>query len=143
MVPGCRHLLRARDLIDVRYREPLDVQTLAATACCSPAHFSRIFAATFGTPPHRYLLQRRIERAKQLLSTTELTVLEVAADVGFASAASFSTAFRRVTGTTPAAYRRLSSPVWRSEVPSCVLMAWTRPALEVSTNGKARESGGS
>lgn len=132
--------MRARDLIDARYSEPLDVPALAAVACCSPAHFSRSFTRTFGTPPHRYLLQRRIERSKQRLSTTQDPILDVALGVGFGSAASFCAAFKRVTGMSPGAYRRLAARDWRSEVPSCVLMAWTRPALEVSTNGKARSS---
>jgi AraC-like DNA-binding protein len=110
MLPAARHLLRARDLIDVRYSAPLDVRALASVACCSPAHFSRSFNRTFGTPPHRYLLERRIERSKQLLSTTDGQIVDVALAVGFGSAAAFSAAFKRVTGTTPAAYRRLASP---------------------------------
>lgn len=139
VLPSARHLLRARDVIDTRYADPLDVATLASVACCSRAHFSRSFTRAFGTPPHRYLRQRRVERAKHLLATTDRSVLDVALEVGFGGAAAFSAAFRDVTGTTPAAYRRLSCADWRSEVPSCVLMAWTRPVLEVSTNAKARE----
>lgn len=137
VLPSTRHLLRARDLIDARYSAPLDVSTLASVACCSRAHFSRTFTRTFGTPPHRYLLQRRIERAKQRLSATDSPILEIALEVGFGSAPAFCAAFKRVTGTTPGAYRRLAAPHWRSDVPSCVLMAWTRPALEVSTNAKS------
>ena len=130
--------MRARDLIDARYAAPLDVPALAAVACCSPAHFSRSFTRTFGTPPHQYLRQRRVERAKALLSTTDAPILDVALDVGFGSAAAFCAAFKCVTGMTPGAYRRLAAPAWRSDVPSCVLMAWTRPVLEVSTNAKPR-----
>ena len=136
MVHASRHLLRARDLIDARYRAPLDVPALARAARCSPAHFSRQFAGAFGSPPHRYLLERRIERAKHLLATTDDSVLEIALDVGFAGASSFCTAFKRVTGTTPGAYRRLASGERYAGVPTCVLMAWTRPVLEVSRNGK-------
>ena len=62
-----RHLLRAQDLIDARYREPLDVAALARAAHLSPAHFSREFRRTFGETPHRYLLTRRLERAASLL----------------------------------------------------------------------------
>src|SRR6266581_3053169 len=107
MVPASRHLLRARDVIDARYAEELDVEGLARAACASPAHFSRRFASTFGTPPHRYLVGRRIERAKHLLNTTEASILDVALSVGFKGAASFSRAFRRVVGVSPRAYRRI------------------------------------
>ena len=65
--PPERHLLRARDLADARYREPLDVPALARAANLSQAHFSREFRRTFGEPPHRYLLTRRLERAAALL----------------------------------------------------------------------------
>lgn len=136
MVHTTRHLLRARDLIDARYRAPLDVSELARAASCSPAHFSRQFADVFGSPPHRYLIERRVERAKHLLATTDTSVLEIALDVGFRGAASFCTAFKRITGLTPGAYRRLASDERYARVPTCVLMAWTRPVLEVSRNGK-------
>jgi AraC-like DNA-binding protein len=137
-LPGSRHLLRARDLIDRRYAAPLTVPGLARAARCSPAHFSRGFTRAFGVPPHRYLLERRIERARYRLTTSDASILEIAVEVGFRRASAFCTAFRRVTGTTPGAYRRLASDVWRSEVPSCVLAAWTRPVLEVSTNAQSR-----
>jgi AraC-like DNA-binding protein len=136
MVPTARHLLRARDLIDTRYSEPIQVAELARAACCSPAHFSRRFARAFGTPPHRYLIGRRIERAKHLLAGTDSSVLEVGLAVGFESAASFSHAFRRVVGVSPRAYRRISAAPLPDGVPTCVLMAWTRPVLEVSRNGQ-------
>ena len=65
VVPPARHLLRAKDLIDARYRDPLDVSTLARAAKLSPAHFSREFRRTFGETPHQYLLTRRLERARE------------------------------------------------------------------------------
>jgi AraC-like DNA-binding protein len=142
VVPASRHLLRARDLIDARYSERLDVAQLANAACASAAHFSRCFARTFGVSPHRYLAGRRIERAKHLLVTTDATILEIGLAVGFESTASFSTAFRRVTGVSPRAYRRLPAPESHAGVPTCVLMAWTRPVLEVSTNRKDRAARG-
>src|SRR6186997_1674473 len=58
-VPPARHLLRAKDLVDARYREPLDVDDLAAAARLSKAHFSREFRRAFGESPHQYLLTRR------------------------------------------------------------------------------------
>jgi AraC-like DNA-binding protein len=134
MVPATRHLLRARDLIDARYREPLDVSSLARVACASQAHFTRRFALAFGVTPHRYLLSRRIERAQHLLRVTDSSILEIALEVGFQSAASFSTAFRRVTGVSPRAYRRLATGDEYPGLPTCVVMSWTRPVLEVSRN---------
>jgi methylphosphotriester-DNA--protein-cysteine methyltransferase len=66
-VPPARHLLRARDLADARYFEPLDVDELARAAGLSRAHFSREFRRAFGESPHAYLLTRRLERAAALL----------------------------------------------------------------------------
>ena len=73
--PPARHLLRAKDLIDARYREPLDVPALARAAHLSPAHFSREFRKAFGETPHQYLLTRRLERAAALLRNTDRTVV--------------------------------------------------------------------
>ena len=66
-VPPARHLLRAKDLADARYFEPLGVDDLAAAAGLSRAHFSREFRRAFGESPHAYLLTRRLERAAALL----------------------------------------------------------------------------
>ena len=94
-----RHLLRAKDLADTRYAEPLTVADLARAAGLSPAHFSRAFAAAFGEPPHRYLLTRRLERAAALLRTTDWSITDVCFAVGLSSVGSFTTSFRRVVGT--------------------------------------------
>src|SRR5215210_7321654 len=72
-LPPARHLLRAKDLVDARYREPLDVSALARAARLSPAHFSREFRRAFGETPHQYLLTRRLERAAALLRNTDHT----------------------------------------------------------------------
>jgi transcriptional regulator GlxA family with amidase domain len=122
-----RHLLRARDLIDGRYAEPLDLGALADAAHVSPRHFSRSFRRTFGETPHQYLLTRRIERARHLLRTTDLQVVEVCLAVGFASVGSFTTTFRRHVGVSPTDYRSRSpqlSPADR--IPLCFAMAWAR-----------------
>ena len=84
-VPPARHLLRAKDLIDARYREPLDVSTLARAARLSPWHFSREFRRAFGEPPHQYLLTRRMELAAALLRTTDRSVAEICLAVGLTS----------------------------------------------------------
>src|ERR1700737_2050761 len=110
MVPPVRHLLRARDLADSRYAEPLTVAALARSAGLSPAHFSREFRRAFGEAPHQYLLTRRLERAAALLRNTDRTVTEICFAVGLASFGSFVTSFRRVYGAAPLAYRAKFPP---------------------------------
>ena len=96
MIPPVRHLLRAKDLADARYFEPLTVADLARAAGLSPAHFSREFRRAFGEAPHQYLLTRRLERAAALLRNTDRHVTEICFAVGLASVGSFTTSFRRV-----------------------------------------------
>ena len=123
-----RHLLRAKDLIDACYREPLDVSTLARTARMSPAHFSRQFRRAFGVPPHQYLLTRRLERAAALLRHTDRTVVDICAAVGLHSVGSFTTSFRRAFGLSPTCYRATHPPALaNARVPTCVLQAYARP----------------
>ena len=126
-LPSTRHLLRAKDLIDARYRDPLDVPTLARVAHLSPAHFSREFRRTFGETPHQYLLTRRLERAAALLRNTDWAVADVCLAVGLASVGSFTKSFRRAYGTSPNAYRAAHPPTERARVPTCVLQAYARP----------------
>src|SRR5499426_2211149 len=98
MVLPARHLLKAKDLADARYFEPLTVADLARAAGLSRAHFSREFRATFGEAPHQYLLTRRLERAAALLRNTDRSVAEICFMVGLRSVGSFTTSFRRVYG---------------------------------------------
>ncbi len=72
----------------------------------SPFHFARLFKQSFGEPPHRYVTRRRIERAKHMLARGERSVAEIGFDVGFGESSSFTAAFRKMTGTTPARFRR-------------------------------------
>jgi AraC-like DNA-binding protein len=123
-----RHLLRAKDLIDARYRERLDVPTLARAAHLSPAHFSREFRRVFGEAPHQYVLTRRMERAAELLRNTDRSIADVCFTVGLRSVGSFTTTFGRTFGLTPAAYRAAHPPaITRVRVPTCVLRAYARP----------------
>src|SRR3954454_15214932 len=122
-VPPARHLLRAKDLIDARYREPLDVPALARAARLSPAHFSREFRREFGETPHQYLLTRRLERAAALLRNTDRSVAEVCLMVGLRSVGSFTTSFGRVYGMSPTAYRATFPPaVNRAVIPTCIVL---------------------
>ncbi len=122
-----RSMLRARDAMDRAYAEPLDIGALAAVACCSPAHFIRTFASTFGETPHRYLQRRRVERAMALLRTTDLAVQDVCVAVGWSSLATFTRSFRRIVGITPARYRATHAQP-AAPVPTCFVKAWTRPS---------------
>ena len=126
-LPSTRHLLRAKDLIDARYRDPLDVPALARAAHLSPAHFSREFRRTFGETPHQYLLTRRLERAAALLRNTDRAVADICFAVGLTSVGSFTTSFRRAYGTSPTAHRKAHPPSERARVPTCVLQAYARP----------------
>jgi len=127
-VPPARHLLRAKDLVDARYRDPLDVPALARAARLSPAHFSREFRRAFGETPHQYLLTRRLERAAALLRNTDRTVADICLSVGLRSVGSFTTSFGRTFGLSPTAYRAAYPPaVNRARIPTCVLIAWARP----------------
>jgi AraC-like DNA-binding protein len=121
-------LRRARDLIDREYAEPLDLDVLAREAGYSRFHFARAFRATYGETPRTYLTRRRIERAKTLLRTANLSVTEVCFLVGFASLGSFSARFRTLVGQSPIEYR--ADAVARTGVPpipGCVVLMWTRP----------------
>jgi AraC-like DNA-binding protein len=127
-VPATRHLLRAKDLIDARYRDRLDVPVLAQAARISPAHFSREFRRAFGETPHQYLLTRRLERAAALLRSTDRAVADICFTVGLSSVGSFTTSFGRTYGCTPTAYRAAHPPAsHRARIPTCVLQAWARP----------------
>src|SRR5919198_2578029 len=122
-----RRMLRARDAMDRDYAKPLDIPTLARIACVSEAHFIRVFRATFGETPHRYLQRRRVERAMFLLRESDRSVTEICLDVGFTSLGTFSRTFREIVGVSPVAYRRSTTPV-RGAVPTCFAMAWARPS---------------
>jgi AraC-like DNA-binding protein len=127
-VPSARHLLRAKDLIDARYREPLDVPALARAARLSQAHFSREFRRSFGETPHQYLLTRRLERAAELLRNTDRSVADICLTVGLTSVGSFTTSFGRAYGMPPSSYRESYPPASAHiRIPTCVLQAYARP----------------
>jgi AraC-like DNA-binding protein len=127
-VPPARHLLRAKDLADARYAQPLDVGDMADAAGLSRAHFSREFRRIFGESPHGYLLTRRLERAAALLRNTDHSVAEICFSVGLQSVGSFTSSFGRVYGCSPTEYRASFPPAAQyALVPTCVLRAYMRP----------------
>jgi AraC-like DNA-binding protein len=131
IVPPVRHLLRAKDLADARYFEPLGVDDLARAAGLSRAHFSREFRRAFGESPHAYLLTRRLERAAALLRNTDRSVAEICFAVGLRSVGSFTSSFTRAYGISPTVYRRQFPPASAyALVPACVVHAYGRPTTQ-------------
>jgi transcriptional regulator GlxA family with amidase domain len=130
-----RRLLRARDVMDRAYAEPVDIAALARIAYVSEAYFIRSFRAAFGETPHRYLQRRRVERAMFLLRSTDRSVTDICLESGFTSLGTFSRTFRGIVGEPPSTYRS-RGPL--DAVPSCFAMAWARPSSHVP-NGAVSE----
>ena len=99
-------LERATDYINDNLRENLTLKDIAQTLSMSPYHFAHVFKLTVGLTPHRYVIERRMERAKSLLRDTALPVTQVAHQVGYSNHSHFSTVFHRLTGHSPRRYRR-------------------------------------
>jgi AraC-like DNA-binding protein len=124
-IPTRERLFRARSLIDTCYDQPLDLERIAGEASFSRYHFIRLFKQTFDQTPHQYLMRRRIEQAKQLLTAGDLSVTEVCFAVGFQSLGSFSALFHRSVGQPPKIYRaRVLVRGWTPHrfIPACFLM---------------------
>lgn len=103
-----KRLQRVLDFVEAQLADDLSLDDLAREACLSPYHFSRLFHEATGRPPHRYLIERRIQVAQKMLQSEQSSMVEVALDTGFGSQASFARAFRKVTGVTPRQYREQS-----------------------------------
>jgi len=123
-------LRQARDLIDGGYAGRLDLRASAREAGYSPFHFARSFREAYGATPGQYLTRRRVERARDLLRSANLTVTEVCYAVGFASLGSFSARFKQQVGVPPSVYRdeavRRGGP---PPVPGCFVLMWTGAGL--------------
>ena len=113
------HLRKAKDHADRSFAEPLDLDQLSAEAAVSKYHFVRMFSATYGETPMRYLARRRMERAQDLLRATNLTVTEVCFLVGYSSLGSFSTRFRELVGMSPSEYQRSEAARSSAHIPGC------------------------
>jgi len=119
-----KRLICARAFIEECYDLPIDLEQIAIQASFSRYHFLRLFRSAFDQTPHQYLVQLRIERAKALLATRDLSITEVCFAVGFQSLGSFSALFHRYAGCPPKEYRaRVFRGIYlpRSFVPVCFL----------------------
>ena len=103
-----RRLSRVLDYVEQHLTDDIAVADLANVACLSIFHFTRAFSAATGISPHRYVSQRRLDRAKELIAAGNTSIIEMALMFRFSSQSSFTRAFRRATGMTPAMYRRRS-----------------------------------
>jgi AraC family transcriptional regulator len=101
-----RRLVRVLDYIEANLEGDLTIDHLASTACLSQFHFARAFKAAVGRSPHRYICDRRLERAKALLADGDRTLVDIALALSFSCQANFTRAFRQATGQTPGQYRR-------------------------------------
>ena len=123
LVPSTAQLVwQSRQYIDGAYAAPLELPDIAEQIGFSHYHFLRLFQRNFEITPHQYLTQRRLERARDLLISSDLSVTEVCFAVGFQSLGSFSSLFQRSTGHAPSHYRRrhfqgISLP--RHFIPAC------------------------
>lgn len=102
-------LRRALDFIQSRIDQPILLEQIAAAVALSPFHFHREFKRSTGMTPHQYIVRVRMERAKTLLSGSDMPLAEVAAQVGFADQSHFSSTFRRATSMTPRSYRNANA----------------------------------
>ncbi len=120
-----RRLCRARAFMDACYDLPLDLEQISREACFSRYHFIRLFRRAFDQTPHQYLTRRRIERAKELLASSRLTVTDVCFEVGFQSLGSFSSLFHKYVGHAPVAYRTrflIHGQAREARIPFCFLV---------------------
>jgi transcriptional regulator GlxA family with amidase domain len=138
-----RRLLRAKDRMDAASHEAWPVQRLAGVSGVSEAHFARSFKQAFGTPPHRYLLTRRIERATALLRDTDLPITEIAFQTGWESLGTFGRTFRDITGEAPGTVRSRAQGRTHElgRVPACIVSAAHRPDLTTAVSEKRRREG--
>jgi transcriptional regulator GlxA family with amidase domain len=136
-----RRLLRAKDRMDAASHEEWPVERLASVSGVSEAHFARSFKDAFGVPPHRYLLTRRIERAKALLRDTDMPILDIALDTGWQSLGTFGRVFKDITGETPTELRarERASAHALTQVPHCFVSAAHRPNLKSAVSEKRRK----
>lgn len=137
-----RRLLRAKDRMDAASHEEWPVERLARVSGVSEAHFARSFKDAFGAPPHRYLLTRRVERAKALLRDTDRPIIDIALETGWQSLSTFGRVFKDVTGESPSQLRTREQAASHAldQVPHCYVSAAYRPNLTMAVSEKRRRA---
>ncbi len=100
-----KRLQRVLDMVEANPQADFSLRELADEACLSPFHFSRAFHNTTGLSPFQYVTERRIEKARAALMSSDRSLSQISADVGFATQASFTRAFKRSAGVTPGQFR--------------------------------------
>ena len=98
---------RIREYIEEHIREGITLAELALLVGLGQSHFSHAFRVSFGLAPHQYFNTRRIEAAKSLLSNGDLSVTEIAEELGFSDISAFTSSFRKATGLTPSRFRHV------------------------------------
>jgi len=129
--------------MDAASEEEWPVERLASVSGVSEAHFARSFKDAFGVPPHRYLLTRRIERAKALLRDTDQPIIDIAFQTGWSSLGTFGRVFRDITGESPTELRAREQAGAHAleQVPHCFISAAYRPNLKTAVSEKRRQEG--
>ena len=126
--------------MDAEFEEQWPIKRLASVSGVSKAHFARSFKKAFGVPPHRYLLTRRIERAKALLRDSELPIIDIAFQTGWSSLGTFGRTFQDITGESPTEMRirEQAAEHHLQSVPHCFVSAAHRPDLKIAVSEKRR-----
>jgi AraC-like DNA-binding protein len=139
MDPSIQRLLeRSREFLRESIEDTPRLSDAAAVACMSQFHFHRQFTRTYGETPHAFSTRVKIDRAKMLLATSDLTVIEFCLAVGYSSVGTFSRRFTELVGRSPSDYRRgvrptifavpeMLPPLWTpSFIPHCFIRGWDR-----------------
>jgi len=103
-------VVRVKELLEHQCQRSWRLADLAQVAGLSPTHLAELFARDVGLPPRQYLLQVRIDRAKQYLQQKTIPITTLAMELGFSSSQHFAAVFKRRTGTTPRAYAQRQNP---------------------------------
>lgn len=118
-------LRMARAYLDSNYASAITIQQISQKAAFSPYHFIRLFYRVYKQTPHQYLIQKRLDRAKELLRLSDLSITQICLEVGFESLGSFSSRFRTSTGLSPSEYRKKSAKqAGHAPIPLCLCLKY-------------------